>query len=972
MAEERARQQTSPRRQSSGGSGIERSRSSDIRRQPSAAVGSNADYHQFPNEATERRPSPSPRQMQPFDIEQQHSADSNGTHNSKNTSSSFIGNLMRKGSNVNTTQQLPHQPQHSTVSQSFSTTRGYRSRYKIAPRLYKGFSTPFCGLFATSGGLPTADHVHNNDNDNASQSQSKNNNTQSDAREIHYSHLRTDLCSLPCFGILQSDYTRYLFTHTRPPTFCKRSTTHVLIPLTLFLIAGFSSGNIKNEYVNNIVCTLLVYFIAVWIVGGCLRGRKKRVMVREEILWRLKRREEKITKRMEERKNATAGGATDTDGTHSGGGLASVVNKAKTEDEEYEYYSEDEFEYHKSGYEFTLGQSRFEMNCAHRLLGCYPSDIPRNAAEAKVAASQQVSDNYVLQQQDKTDIAAPSSVDTAGCDGCGMIDTNNGDDLCSEIWSYVSKPCFPCIPCCNNSYGCHLELCGMCGIAQEAREANLTLPRHLRMIDYITMEPFLLYYPKIVELRKLVSSSFFEHVRALSQLSKLLLVSFKVILIALFCISLVDGIRYWQPANMAVLITTFLQSFAVIYAVHWGWHRYDLSIDAVIKYYACGFVLCTGMAYTVEFAEYIIFKLMVMFVIWILEVQEVQENGYGDLSLRGGMHTMTDSGTGTRFLKYFGIDNNDHFEQHLHGRSLTMGDNVLQGFFERNPEAKVIYIFIASYIMAGLVEEVCKYFGFVLVDHPDFCSERELAKAKASMPMQLLRDRADDEDDDEETVNSGGGANNDQTNNRQQQASAAPNANAVVNDKDAAAIAAFNPSNQRRSLVSIRAGVTVAMVAVAIGFTCCENVVHIFFYNSRSSVKTQIATLVIKSLFPVHAIAAAIQSVYVCRRDLEKDRKIGLGRIIFPSMIFHGSYDFVLLMLTDSWQRSHKEQYFNNGGGDITYEALIIFLVSLFIVLLGGVYYFYISQAQYVRLRSGTVAGRGGRNDDALATGLLI
>ena len=58
--------------------------------------------------------------------------------------------------------------------------------------------------------------------------------------------------------------------------------------------------------------------------------------------------------------------------------------------------------------------------------------------------------------------------------------------------------------------------------------------------------------------------------------------------------------------------------------------------------------------------------------------------------------------------------------------------------------------------MAGLVEEVCKYFSWVMVDHPDFCSERELEKAKATMPLQLLRDQAEDEDDDDDTNDEGG------------------------------------------------------------------------------------------------------------------------------------------------------------------------------------------------------------------------
>jgi len=463
---------------------------------------------------------------------------------------------------------------------------------------------------------------------------------------------------------------------------------HFLTPLTLFLVAGWSAGNIRNDYANSVVCTALVYCIIIWIISSCVRGRKKRVMVREEILWRLKRREEKIRKRMEERRerqmallgNGGAGGLGTTSASLE---QDQQVNAADTE--EYEYYSEDEYEYHKSGYESSLGQTRFEMNCAHRLLGCYPSDIARaGPCSPPDRTGNEESEDYILQHDN-------------------LATSENNGDLCTKLWSCFAKPCLPCIPCCNNSYGFHIQFCGLCALAQEAREANLTLPRHLRMVDYITMEPFLLYYPRIVELRRSATNSFWEHCRALSSLSKLLLVSFKVILVALLIISLSSAVGYWELADMVVLATTFLQSFAVMYCVHWGWHRYDLSIDAVIKYFACGFVLCTGMAFTVELMEYLVFKFVVMGVVWLLEVHEVQDNGYGGGGVTSGMIT------GNRYLKFFGLDNNAHVG-HGH-RSLAAGDDILQGFFDRQPAMRVFYILVSSYVMAGLVEEVCKYFG---------------------------------------------------------------------------------------------------------------------------------------------------------------------------------------------------------------------------------------------------------------------
>jgi hypothetical protein len=146
---------------------------------------------------------------------------------------------------------------------------------------------------------------------------------------------------------------------------------------------------------------------------------------------------------------------------------------------------------------------------------------------------------------------------------------------------------------------------------------------------------------------------------------------------------------------------------------------------------------------------------------------------------------------------------------------------------------------------------------------------------------------------------------------------------------------------------------------------------HIFIYN-QSSVRSEITTLIVKSLFPVHPIAAAIQSVYVCRRDLEQDPAIGLGRIVLPSLLFHGTYDFALMMITSSWQRSHKEQYFYQGGS-VTGVAGVSFCVSLGIVLTGGLYYRFSSRAQYARLaRLQQESGLGGRLLSEASFGLLL
>jgi hypothetical protein len=107
--------------------------------------------------------------------------------------------------------------------------------------------------------------------------------------------------------------------------------------------------------------------------------------------------------------------------------------------------------------------------------------------------------------------------------------------------------------------------------------------------------------------------------------------------------------------------------------------------------------------------------------------------------------------------------------------------------------------------------------GFFMVDHPDFCSEKELEKSNASLQLQLRRDHSGDENDEDEAAE-----NAEQPNAKDGEAPSAA-AKYTTDAADAtSANATFRPEMQRRSLSSIRSGVTVAMVAVALGFACCE------------------------------------------------------------------------------------------------------------------------------------------------------
>jgi hypothetical protein len=139
------------------------------------------------------------------------------------------------------------------------------------------------------------------------------------------------------------------------------------------------------------------------------------------------------------------------------------------------------------------------------------------------------------------------------------------------------------------------------------------------------------------------------------------------------------------------------------------------------------------------------------------------------------------------------------------------------------------------------------------------------------------------------------------------------------------------------------------MIAVAAGFACSENLLYVFVYTPPG-LTNEIATLVARSMFPVHPLCAALQSVGVVRRDVEQDSKWQLGRILVPAVLLHGSFDFVLMLL--ALLESAKK---TTADDDATMQDLdeadaMPLILSLSMVVLGLLYYCCASASQRKRL----------------------
>jgi len=491
---------------------------------------------------------------------------------------------------------------------------------------------------------------------------------------------------------------------------------------------------------------------------------------------------------------------------------------------------------------------------------------------------------------------------------CGMQHIILPPDLCTSLWNTSKYLCFGCV-------GCWCQCFGICAIGQEDREMQRLLSKHELQLDYVTFEPYSNYYPRIVALRDEGITSFLKHATGLSKLSLRLVQSLGACTLVLGSVAIADIVSSVTPGTFWVFIATFLQAFFVLYFIYWRWNRFDISFDAVVKYFSSGFIICTGLALAYEILVQIILNIF-LYVVAITTIL---------LSTRSTT-ALTEQSINSQFVL-------DH-----------------EKFFEW---AAAIGAFGQAFLMAALVEELAKYFGYWMLEHPDFLSPADMVDTTTTTSAtkgekhvdevtpytgQNRRGSLDFEDVilEEETQ---GGETADTVDTD------------ITKDID-------HQEKDKRTLVSKGTTIMVAMVATALGFACCENLLYIFGYGP-SDISNEIAILAMRSLLPLHPIAAAIQSIGVIRRDIEGDRSYGIGRIFFPAFLYHGSFDFVLMFTTaldeihlfeklsgnESAQEEQELEYLEESthGFGSFYFACTIFV-------LGIVYYVIQARAQRKRL----------------------
>jgi hypothetical protein len=519
---------------------------------------------------------------------------------------------------------------------------------------------------------------------------------------------------------------------------------------------------------------------------------------------------------------------------------------------------------------------------AHMLCGCYPADPPY--------PSNTKDEEHVRRLERKT------------------------NDLTQNLFQCFSNACCGRIPCLGNRACCWYQCLGICALAQEAREIQSLVPSRDLQIDYLTHEPWANYTPRLRELRETMEGKkkkpktfsiprIVKQFKAMSKCAKYLWMGFAlltlVIVLALFCSQFHFG---WS--NFAVLIATFGQSFFVLYMVHRIYTKSYLSLDAISKFFAAGFLLAVPTAFVLE----LVLVNTLLITVFLI------------------MHTIKTLGGGA-FVAYV--------------------SNHSTGFL-------ILYEFFNAFIVAAATEELCKYFVFRMVEHPDLFFMRKQTPEAVSGQLRRI------------VEGSSAGASS---------------------EEEDSAVADESLHLQGITHRKKAAAVTIAMLSVAVGLACAENVLYVFYLGGQNGGKAseEFLTLVMRSIFPIHAVCAAMQSINVVKKYVEYDpsrspadteiwkqrKRIGVGKSIFPAVVLHGCFDAVLMIVgifaTPAEEQDDGDQYYNNNqdqGEPPKWLSVFTWLAVIFITVVGLLWYLRQKFRQRKRLvKLDEVQGLAGRDD---------
>ncbi|KAK1746814.1 hypothetical protein QTG54_002158 [Skeletonema marinoi] len=226
--------------------------------------------------------------------------------------------------------------------------------------------------------------------------------------------------------------------------------------------------------------------------------------------------------------------------------------------------------------------------------------------------------------------------------------------------------------------------------------------------------------------------------------------------------------------------------------------------------------------------------------------------------------------------------------------TFTQSFLVLMVVFDNNFIFWFVGELIGAYFVAALVEELCKYYGFRFVEHPDLIFltglDRSAEQAKTAGGVNAYKFDSQLEADIE---------NISVTRSRSRIGSARSR---LREDEE-------YDEPELRTVRQQAAAITTGMISVAVGLACAENFMYVFFLGgsrgNSGAIWQELMILLFRSVFPVHALAAAMQSINMIKKFVEEPQNhIGVGRIILPAVLLHGTFDAILCPSRHTLKRS--------------------------------------------------------------------
>lgn len=164
-----------------------------------------------------------------------------------------------------------------------------------------------------------------------------------------------------------------------------------------------------------------------------------------------------------------------------------------------------------------------------------------------------------------------------------------------------------------------------------------------------------------------------------------------------------------------------------------------------------------------------------------------------------------------------------------------------------------------------------------------------------------------------------------------------------------------------RTVSQRAAAVTTAIISCAVGFACAENFIYVFFLGANST-QEELRMLLFRSIFPVHALCGAMQSIGIIRKFIEEDTSIhlGTGKMVLPAIILHGCFDSVIMSVNEyielSWDNYNKNMDGGSGEDYTPYNSILVNLIAgmsiIGVMLFGFFWYSRQHKSQKVRLKA--------------------